>query len=77
MRESNNEKTSYDNIDCSDCMQHYIYKSITNSINADYQNSKEYGVVIKCKKDNFDFTECMTWPQDYKDENAKLTKKAG
>ena len=48
MRESNNEKTNYDNIDCSDCMQHYIYKSITNSINADYQNSKEYGVVIKC-----------------------------
>lgn len=53
------------------------YKSVTGSINADYQNSKEYGVVIKCKKDNFDFTECMTWPQDYKDENAKLTKKAG
>ncbi len=53
------------------------YKSITNSINADYQNSKEYGVVIKCKKDNFDFIECMTWPQDYKDENAKRTKKTG
>lgn len=51
--------------------------TFTNPINADYQNSKEYGVVIKCKKDNFDFIECMTWPQDYKDENAKRTKKAG